>query len=199
MKLQAEVIDQLIENCDKSRLSTLASRMIKDANSLELQFDKILQLSKMELGGKITTSPININNFLTKTAEDFNSDIQIEIKQDKSNIMVDGDELALLVVFRNLFENSIRHGKQGPVSITVIEKESTIQINYQDQNNFKGNTDKLGSLFYKHSSPKGSGIGLYLSKRIIEKLQGTLTISNNRNNHLLFTIILRNRGEKNEQ
>jgi signal transduction histidine kinase len=43
---------------------------------------------------------------------------------------------------------------------------------------FTGDINHLGELFYKHNSSKGSGIGLYLIKNLLRKMNGKLEILN---------------------
>ena len=49
-----------------------------------------------------------------------------------------------------------------------------LNISYSDNGDrFTGDTQSLGKLFYKHNSPKGSGIGLYLVKNLMQQMKGT--------------------------
>jgi len=188
LKLQAEVIDEVAGNGNKQQLSSLTQRLLGDAKNVELQFDKILQLSKIELNNKPQTTIVNVTKLIEAVKNEFSGEIKIEIEGD--NFEVEADYLALTIIFRNLFENSIRHGNFGPVKIKLGESEKFIIINYQDKNSFSGDLNKLGTIFYKHSSPKGSGIGLYLSKKIIESFSGSLAINSTKDNNLIFTVKL---------
>ena len=58
---------------------------------------------------------------------------------------------------------------------------------------FCGNLDRLGKLFYKHDSPKGSGIGLYLVKKLVQRQGGQFVVSNEA--RLLFELKFK-RGEE---
>ena len=64
IRLQADVINSLLENSQNKRLQNLSDRMIEDTKNLETQMDKILQLSRMEQGGDLNPRPLNIYTFI---------------------------------------------------------------------------------------------------------------------------------------
>jgi signal transduction histidine kinase len=54
-----------------------------------------------------------------------------------------------------------------------------VEVIYDDfGKKFGGNTDRLGELFYKFNSSKGSGIGLYLIKNLMRQMHGQFHILN---------------------
>ena len=166
IRLQADVINSLLEDSQNRRLQNLSDRMIEDTKNLETQMDKILQLSRMEQGGSLNPRPLNIYNFIRETLEKWSlgeQDFQISSKDKDLNIMA--DPFALELILRNLLENSKNHSPQEMIQITIFQKHhNEVVLQYTDNGIFKGDTKKLGTLFYKHNSPKGSGIGLYLIK-----------------------------------
>jgi len=84
------------------------------------------------------------------------------------------------VIFRNLFENTLRHNPNSKrVSITTQLSGNQVELIYDDfGKKFHGSVPRLGELFYKFDSTKGSGIGLYLIKNLMRKLQGGFEIVN---------------------
>ena len=190
IRLQADVINSLLEDSQNRRLQNLSDRMIEDTKNLETQMDKILQLSRMEQGGSLNPRPLNIYNFIRETLEKWSlgeQDFQISSKDKDLNIMA--DPFALELILRNLLENSKNHSPQEMIQITIFQKNHhEVVLQYTDNGIFKGDTKKLGTLFYKHNSPKGSGIGLYLIKKLIKKMEGKLlfTISPTLSFELIF-------------
>jgi signal transduction histidine kinase len=54
-----------------------------------------------------------------------------------------------------------------------------VELIYDDfGKKFLGSTSRLGELFYKFDSTKGSGIGLYLIKNLMRKMNGNFEIVN---------------------
>ncbi len=101
--------------------------------------------------------------------------------QVNGSAIVLGDEMALTMVFRNLFENTNRHNPQSNgVVVDLKNFGSEVICYYNDQGKpFLGSRKKLGELFYKHDSKKGTGIGLYLVKQLLKAQHGKLEFSPN--------------------
>jgi len=182
MRLQVEVIKDLIddESHDHDQLSNLAKRLIEDTAKLEGELEKSLQLSRIEQDGVLSLVPISLERYIKRHAQKISGSLEIKMNIPENASAILADELALNVIFRNLFENTLRHTKSKVVSIDARVINSNIEIIYDDQGEiFAGNVIKLGELFYKHNSTKGSGIGLYLIKNLMKKMQGQFIIRNN--------------------
>jgi signal transduction histidine kinase len=182
MRLQVEVIKDLIEDETHSheQLSELAKRLVEDTAKLEVELEKSLQLSRIEQDGTLTLVPISLERYLKRYAQKLASQIVVELDIEASAQEILADELALNVIFRNLFENTLRHSPNSKkVRIHVIKKSGEIELEYDDFGQpFTGPTKKLGELFYKFNSTKGTGIGLYLIKNLMRKMQGRFEILN---------------------
>jgi signal transduction histidine kinase len=192
MRLQAEVIRDLIadESHDHAQLTSLTTRLIQDTSKFEHELDKGLQLSRVEKDGALSLSPIDLERFVKKIAQKNNVNIQVN-----GSAVVLGDEMALTMVFRNLFENTARHNPQSSgVVVDLKNSGSEVICSYSDQGKpFLGSRKKLGELFYKHDSKKGTGIGLYLVKQLLKAQNGKLEFS--QQGPLIFHLHLQ-RGEE---
>lgn len=181
MRLQAEVIKDMIEDetHDHETLANLTGRLIEDTHKLESELEKSLQLSRIEQDAPLTLVPINIERYL-KRQEKLNSSLKIDLQVNTDAIEIMADELALKMIFRNLFENTQRHNREtNKVLIQVKKNGSFVEVLYDDfGKKFSGDLSHLGELFYKFNSSKGSGIGLYLIRHLMKKMQGQLEILN---------------------
>lgn len=175
VRLQAEVIYDLLIKKQHERISGLAERFIEDTQRWETQMDKILQLSRVEHGGNMCKEIIPTASFIQRCHKKWAKDLELQIIGSKSPAVL-ADEFALELVFRNLFENTKAHSKSSIVQITLSPRGQVLDISYCDGDEFSGDGEKLGELFYKHSS-KGSGIGLYLSKKLMSRMGGIFKIS----------------------
>ena len=101
----------------------------------------------------------------------------MSIDYSKSGISVQANEL-LGEVFSNLLDNAIKYsGETVKVKISVQRCDDGIEIAVEDSG--KGVSDKLKKLIFMplirgKESVKGSGLGLYLSKNLIEKFGGSI-------------------------
>ncbi len=184
MHLQVEVIKDLIEDESHSheQLSNLAARLIEDTNKLETELEKSLQLSRIEQDGTLTLVPISLERYLKRHQQKLATQLKIELDITDEAKAVMADELALNVIFRNLFENTLRHNPESKaVTIMANKIGPHVELIYDDQGKkFEGNIQRLGDLFYKFDSTKGSGIGLYLIKNLMRKMNGSFEIVNDK-------------------
>lgn len=182
MRLQAEVIRDLIgdESHDHTQLSNLTGRLIEDTQKLESELEKSLQLSRIEQDAPLTLVPVGIERYIKRQLQKVSTalELKLDVAEDAQEVLA--DELALNMIFRNLFENTLRHNKSAKV-VTIIARRNgqCVDLTYDDHGKkFEGDTGLLGSLFYKFNSTKGSGIGLYLIKHLMRKMHGNFQIDN---------------------
>ncbi len=192
MRLQAEVIRDLIadESHDHAQLTALTTRLIQDTSKFEHELDKGLQLSRVEGQGTLTLSPVDLARFVRKLATKHGMNLELV-----GNGVVLADEMALTMVFRNLFENTARHNPASAKATVRFDLQGDLLVcRYDDHGKvFAGDRKMLGELFYKHDSKKGTGIGLYLVRQLMKAQQGKLSFSHE--GPLVFFLEFR-RGEE---
>jgi signal transduction histidine kinase len=176
IRLQADVISNFAEDSHSESLVKLSSRMVEDTQRLEVQMDKILQLSRIEQGGLLNPVDINPQTFLTSLLKTWSKELNIKIVNTENINIINADEFALELIIKNLLENTKKHSSAKEVIIELKRFEKYIIIDYYDFGIFQGDNTKLGTLFYKYNSSKGSGIGLYLCKKLMERMDGKLKI-----------------------
>ncbi len=186
IRLQAEVIKDESDRIENKRLDKLTNRLIEDTARLETQMDKILQLSRMEKGGNLNLVSVNLHSFIQREIKDLaiGMDTTISGIDPETEVLI--DEFAFAIIIKNFIQNTRNHTTSKTITIEGKQGPDTITISYKDNGVFDGNIKKLGNLFYKHNSSKGSGIGLYLSKRLIKRMNGQLRIT--KNTGLVFEI-----------
>jgi signal transduction histidine kinase len=178
IRLQADVISNLANNSDSEKLVILTDRMVEDTQKLEIQMDKILQLSRIEQGGLLNPVPVNPQLFLNDIVKEWSHVLCIKISNPEEIENISADEFALELIFKNLLENTVNHSNCKDVVIDLSRSEELVIIDYKDCGVFEGDINKLATLFYKFNSSKGSGIGLYLCKKLMERMGGELKILN---------------------
>jgi signal transduction histidine kinase len=193
MRLQAEVIKDLIEDEEHShdQLSNLTKRLIEDTHKLEGELEKSLQLSRIEQDATLSLKPLSLDRYLKRHQQKLPPPLNLELLIEEEAQEVMADELALNVIFRNLFENTLRHRKDASkIQISAKRIGNDVVIVYDDfGTRFNGNLTRLGELFYKFNSSKGTGVGLYLIKNLMRQMHGHFEIDNNE--RLKFRIIFK--------
>ncbi|MEM0202695.1 MAG: CHASE4 domain-containing protein [Archaeoglobaceae archaeon] len=108
------------------------------------------------------------------------SPIEIELKGDAEILADEG----LFFVFNNLIENSIKHGRASKVSIE-IERGEKVRVLFRD--NGKGFSDTaMKKVFKEIYTEGGSGIGLHIVKRLVEKYGGEIRILDKNTIEIVF-------------
>jgi nitrogen-specific signal transduction histidine kinase len=140
---------------------------------------------------KVSYEPtaVDLNNLIIKTAAFFNfssSNIKVDLNLDEHIPIIEIEELAITQVVYNLIGNSVDaidevRNRRGKLSISTaiieIEMRSFIQLSISDngagiQNEIK---DKIMEKGYSTRKNKGgTGMGLFLSREILESLGGSI-------------------------
>ncbi len=181
IKLQSEVVHEACQDLKNEKLIRLTERLIEDTGVLESQMDKVLHLSRIERGGVLNLEATDIKEKLKRlikiAQEKYGMEIQFKTGTNLQTVLlVDG--FAFEIVMKNLFENSLIHTAQKHATITLKDyDEDWLIIKYTDTGKFKGRVQQFGELFYRGEAKKGSGIGLYLSVKLIEKMNGSMELS----------------------
>jgi two-component system sensor histidine kinase VicK len=118
---------------------------------------------------------------------------------------VQGDSVRLTHVISNIVGNSLKFTKAGNISISSEKKDSQVIVSIKDTGSGI-DPEILPRLFTKFvtKSDKGTGLGLFISKSIVEAHGGRIWAKNNENSidgnrGATFTIILpitKQRGAK---
>ena len=93
-----------------------------------------------------------------------------------ASVPLDNDSLKQ--VYLNLILNAVEAMPEGgPLAIEVRERNAKIEVSIGDhgQGVPREDLERLGSPFYT-TKPKGSGLGLFLTRRLVQTSGGDLTI-----------------------
>jgi signal transduction histidine kinase len=118
------------------------------------------------------------------------SGIAIEGTYVPGSLMIVGDRFALGRVFRNLITNAIQATEGGGrVSIATSRNGKTVEVNVTDTGSGIP-ADKLSSIFEEFVTTKrrGLGLGLAITKRIVEQLDGTIAVESEVGRGTAFTL-----------
>ena len=125
----------------------------------------------------------------TKVEFDFDTDGEFEVNADKNEIRR---------VVLNLLGNAIKHGGENTkVVISTRQENKDLKVSVKDNGTGLSEEDckKLFKRFSQGTSKKRScstGLGLYLSRQIVEAHNGTIFVESELNKGSTFTFILKN-------
>ncbi len=157
----------------------LIDRLLADTHRLESQIDKTLELARIEGGGALAEQAIRLDPWLERVLrsvvahEAERADLQVSIAADLPAVR--GDTAALQLILRNLVENALRHGDRIPIAIQVnVERTSNgVAMRFVDNGRgFDGDPASLGRLFQRGDASRGTGVGLYLVRVLMDRMGG---------------------------
>lgn len=102
------------------------------------------------------------------------------------------DEIEIRRVLINLLSNASKYSSTNSLIEIIIKKENdfiSVEIINEGKIDFK-NTDDVFKMYETESKKRklrGSGLGLYISKKIIEAHKGTISAKNSDNQTVIFT------------
>lgn len=159
--------------------------VINDFSSL----GKLKELNKEEVDLQVLLEElITILNPLFKK---YNANIYLNVKQD---VYLNLDYLRMKQVFVNILKNALEARKEEePLNVQIEVKKSlkTIKITIKDNGigMDKNTLDKITEIFYT-TKANGNGLGVVLSKEIIEMHHGTITYKSQKDKGTTVTITL---------
>jgi signal transduction histidine kinase len=105
---------------------------------------------------------------------------QLLIQDNNNAIFVDADKERITQVIDNVLSNAIKFTKEGTIYVSLESRDSQAVVNIKD--NGQGiDPEVLPKLFEKFASKsyQGTGLGLYISKSIVEAHGGKIWAENN--------------------
>lgn len=117
----------------------------------------------------------------------------------KTDVPFYSDKNRISIILNNLISNAIRyHNPNIPdpfvqVNIDISEQSARIEVIDNGIGISEENSEKVFEMFYRVSKKSvGSGLGLYIVKESVDKLNGTIEIASELNKGTQFTICLPN-------
>ncbi|MFC2093946.1 ATP-binding protein, partial [Bacteroidota bacterium] len=152
----------------------------------------------------IKKEKIDFNKIISETFDDLlylEGADQIKTKININEIVPYYSDISQLrVIFSNLISNAIKYCKPKinnsyiEVNVNATKDEVTIQVKDNGTGIDKKHIDKIFDMFFKNSnSTYSSGLGLYILKETVNKLDGTITVDSELNKGSKFTIRLPNK------
>jgi len=169
LRLQAESIE---EDLDNPAHQKLIKRLVTDTNRLTLRLENSLLFANLQ-EPTLHFETCQLDHLITQSASEW-PELKLNVT---GNAAVRTDRRILESIFKNLFQNSITHGKASKVDCEITAPTpGTIRVTMRDNGaGIAGTFSNLGKPFFRPYAGSGSGIGLYLIKILTKKLGGTAT------------------------
>lgn len=172
---------------------------LQETNRLNTLVSNILVSSQLEGGRyRISKEELDLSDLVKTAVNDFRNRFpdrnwQTEIEPE---IDINGDSLLLQILVNNLIENAIKYSpKEGLITCKLFQKNRTIQFQVVDEGPGIPDEEKkrVFEKFYRIGNEttrttKGTGLGLYLCKKIVEDHHGHIRVTDNLNRGSNFMV-----------
>jgi len=175
--------------------------IIRNAKRLQQLAENILDVTKLESQSlKLNKERFNLNDVITNTIDDIILNIEFKNKKNSDdggdnnikleyrpkNIFVEADRVRITQVISNLLNNAMKFtkGRGGSISINTEKKDNHILVSIKDTGTGI-DPEILPQLFSKFvtKSYQGTGLGLFISRGIIQAHGGKIWAENNNKNN----------------
>jgi K+-sensing histidine kinase KdpD len=198
MKLTLQTLQKHKLDLDKQQ--QLLTKCIAEADRLNELCDNVLIASQME-GGHYHNEreTISITNLIQNTFDEYDARYPNRFESFiGQQIDADTDQVLLQLVVNNVLENAIKYTpNETKIQLRLETKGAKIVIAIADLG--EGIPDiekrKIFNQFYRVGDErtrktKGTGLGLYLSKKIMKTLRGSIVVKDNQPKGALFEICI---------
>lgn len=186
MKLSIQLLQRKLLNDDSEEVKdfakTISVRIIEQIDALTDIATAFSDFAKMPQG---TDDAVLISDVVLAAAEVFKqqSEVPIYIHNECPEIWVWGDRGQLIRVYNNLIKNAIQalqEAQHPQINIQIYTNINAVVVKIAD-NGIGIEDDKKSHIFEPNFTTKssGSGLGLAMSKSIIEQCRGTIWFENN--------------------
>ncbi len=189
---EAELIENEISDNESARVGKeQISSIIRNAKRLDRLAADILDVTNIEGKSlKLNKTIFDIDEILSQLVKEYSRQIENDTANNKKlrifyepiQVKILADKYRITQVISNIINNSIKFTDQGTISIIGSENSDELTIKISDTG--KGiDKEIINRLFDKFvsRSEQGTGLGLFISKNIIESHGGKINGFNNEN------------------
>jgi two-component system sensor histidine kinase VicK len=177
---------------EKQKQKEMLEVVIRNANRLQRLSEDILDVTRIESQNLyLKLEPLNLDEIVSNAISDAKrshemKDVSLLYQRDKYNnndsVFIEADRVRLNQVVLNLISNAIKFTEEGSIIVNAKkqDRENKVIISVKDTG-IGIHPDVLPRLFQKFAtkSYQGTGLGLYISKSIVEAHGGNMWAENN--------------------
>jgi len=189
-KLNLETLQKHKKDLDETKQQKLIINSLHEADRLNALTNNILVAAQLESGNySISKQRINYSDVVTGSVKNFKERFPYR-SIDASvagNIFVAGEVILLQMLVNNLIDNAYKYSPENGIVKVLLQKENEKAIlKIADEGEGISNSEKkkIFQKFYRVGNEtirntKGTGLGLYLCKRIVHDHKGTISVQDN--------------------
>lgn len=183
---------------DKEKQLEIAENINTKADEIESYVSQIITASREDfLSLDVNVGEFYLSELVTKITRYYSEKLSL-IKIDFSvgkydNCLLNGDIDRGIEVVQNIIENAVKYGDGKSINLSFSEEEGCILITVQNSGCTLSDTDlpHIFESFWRGTNAdniKGSGLGLYICRQLMRKMNGE-TFAEIKNGNMLVTAV----------
>jgi signal transduction histidine kinase len=170
--------------------------IVRNAYRLQHLTQNILDVARIDSGSlRLRKSNFRLDQLITEIVSDQRSRLRPGVGIESSSpgeVTVNADRERITQVFSNILSNALKFTEKGLIEIKLETKDNLVLVSIKDSG--PGIESELFPVLFsrfgkKSYSSSGMGLGLYISKSILEAHQGSIDATNNSPNGLGATVM----------
>ncbi len=155
--------------------------IIKESGRMKALVDEFIYLSKMEtLNESYNFEPVALDEAVKEAIYAVKSlalekEVSIETSIASGNNVIDGDPEKIHRLLLNILSNALHYGRKN---VIVILNNTEIVVEDDGPGFDSEDLEKVFDPFFHKHKKESSGLGLAISRAIVEKHGGTITVKN---------------------
>ena len=198
-KLQLQTLQK--HELDRTKQKEIISNAIHDTDRLNNLVENILLAAKIDNSVYILhKEKINLSELITENISQTLASFKYKQKiilDIEPNILMHIDKSSFPSIFLNLFENAVKYSNENStIAIRLKKQNNKIILSVTDDGIGISDVEKANIFkkFYRVGNEetrktKGTGLGLYIVKYLIEQHQGTITVKDNSPKGSIFEVV----------
>lgn len=196
-KLNVETVQK--HPLEQEKQQKLLKTALLEINRLDTLANNILISSQLDAGGYVLTKEeLDLSALVSHAVQNFKNRFPERGWQAviEDNLAITGDALLLQILINNLLENAVKYSPPtAMITLTAQKNKNKIDISIIDEGAGIPEPEKkrIFDRFYRigneaQRKTKGTGLGLYLCRKIAQDHRATISVTNNSPQGSNFTI-----------
>lgn len=186
----AVLAEAVTEEDDLEVVHRLAGKMVDEAHRAATSIDDLLELSRIELGGRAVRDPVSVVQLLRDAvirslAAAEQRDIRIDLDEPDERLTVLGDRRQLVSAVSNLIDNAVKYSEPGSdvfVSAVCDDGHACIQVRDHGIGIPAKDLDRIFERFYRVDRARsrdtgGTGLGLAIVRHVATNHEGDVQVT----------------------
>lgn len=191
----------LMDELEDESAQRMANSILRGGNRLLQTLNLILDLSRIEANRmEIKFINCNVADFIKEVCANFNATtmlkgLYLNVTVEADDVFINIDEMHFTSILNNLINNAIKFTEKGGITVRIRKQDENVLISIQDTG--IGIPEEKQSIVFEafrqasegiSRNFEGTGLGLTLTKKFVELMNGSITMESQLGSGTTFTL-----------